>query len=40
MRYLLLGCRGTDSMNAQTEPGPEDAADKEGWTTFKSEASG
>jgi hypothetical protein len=31
MKYLLLVGWGTDSMNAQTEPGPEDASDKEGF---------
>jgi hypothetical protein len=31
MKYLLLVCWGADSMNAQTEPGPDEASDNEGF---------
>ena len=31
MKYLLLVCWGTDAMNAQTEPGPDETADDEGF---------
>lgn len=31
MHYLLLVCWGTDSMNAQTEPGQDDDAEKESF---------
>jgi hypothetical protein len=31
MKYLLFVCWGTDSMNAQTEPGPDEPSDKEGF---------
>jgi hypothetical protein len=31
MRYLLLVCWGTDVMDGQTEPGPDDAPSEEGF---------
>jgi hypothetical protein len=31
MRYLLLVCWGTDVMDAQTEPGPNDEQPEEGF---------
>jgi hypothetical protein len=31
MKYLLLVCWGTDTMNAQSEPGPDEESDKEGF---------
>ena len=31
MRYLLLVCWGTDSMDAQTEPDPSEARDEESF---------
>ena len=31
MRYLLLVCWGTDTMDGQTEPGPDDDRDEEGF---------
>ena len=31
MRYLLLVCWGTDAMNGQTEPGPDETSSEEGF---------
>jgi hypothetical protein len=31
MRYLMLVCWGTDSMNAQTEPAPDEAPPEESF---------
>ena len=31
MKYLLLVCWGTDAMDAQTEPGPDDERDEESF---------
>ena len=31
MKYLMLVCWGTDSMNAQTEPGPDETPSEEGF---------
>ena len=31
MKYLLLVCWGTDAMNAQTEPAPDEAPSEEGF---------
>jgi hypothetical protein len=31
MKYLLLVCWGSETMNAQTEPGPEEAPSEEGF---------
>jgi hypothetical protein len=31
MKYLMLVCWGTDAMNAQTEPGPDETPSDEGF---------
>jgi hypothetical protein len=31
MKYLMLVCWGTDAMNAQTEPGPDETPAEEGF---------
>jgi hypothetical protein len=31
MKYLMLVCWGTDTMNAQTEPGPDEKPSDEGF---------
>src|SRR5436190_10208445 len=31
MKYLLLVCWGTDAMNAQADPGPDEAPSEEGF---------
>ncbi len=43
MKYLMLVCWGTESMNDQTEPGPDETRSEEtfpGSTTFRSAGSG
>ncbi len=31
MKYLMFVCWGSDQMNAQTEPGPDEEGEKEGF---------